>query len=160
MSYADSLKAQYKNRISGESIVKNGMSPLKLMRLLGRAETRGEGGTGNPSRHNHLSDKYHPYKGTNCWYCDRMFYIDRRVLGIGVLLKTQDHITPKSKGGHNYTTNKIACCSDCNALKANRTPKAFANAIAFSGYAKEMGALRTIMVARSYKIYNKRKNIS
>lgn len=35
---------------------------------------------------------------------------------------TLDHVTPRSRGGATSWTNVVACCSSCNAKKADRTP--------------------------------------
>jgi hypothetical protein len=158
MSYADSLKAQYKNRISGEPMTKHGASVYKLKRLSLITETRGEGGTGSPSRHNHFSDDYHAHKGIKCWYCDRMFWMDRSVFNNRILIRTKDHIRPKSEGGINNLINNISCCQDCNMLKGRHGAKKFANKIKNNGYAQEMGDYRKLMIVRAFKIHNKRKN--
>jgi 5-methylcytosine-specific restriction endonuclease McrA len=36
---------------------------------------------------------------------------------------TQDHVVPRSQGGKTVWENIVTCCSDCNAKKANRTPR-------------------------------------
>lgn len=36
---------------------------------------------------------------------------------------TLDHVTPRSRGGATSWTNVVACCSSCNARKADRTPE-------------------------------------
>ncbi len=35
---------------------------------------------------------------------------------------TVDHVVPRSRGGASAWENLVACCSDCNARKGNRTP--------------------------------------
>jgi hypothetical protein len=155
MNYADSLKAQYKNKITGVAASGGGSESIRLRRLVAIAETGDEGGTGIPSRHNHLSEKYHPKSGTHCWYCDRPFYLVRSARFRGVLQKTIEHIRPKSKGGSNSILNQISCCNDCNNLKGNKTLKDFIWFLRFD--CKEMKEFRRKMITRCYKLHNKRK---
>jgi len=49
-----------------------------------------------------------------CQYCGKKF--KREEL-------TRDHVIPKSQGGKNTWNNLVTACTDCNAKKANRTPK-------------------------------------
>ncbi len=35
---------------------------------------------------------------------------------------TVDHVVPRSRGGRSAWDNLVACCSDCNARKRDRTP--------------------------------------
>ncbi len=49
---------------------------------------------------------------------------DRHVCAYcGAHAATVDHIQPMSKGGGNTWTNTVACCSLCNARKADKTPE-------------------------------------
>jgi 5-methylcytosine-specific restriction endonuclease McrA len=61
------------------------------------------------SRHNILArDRW------KCQYC-------------GIKVKshqmTMDHVVPRSQGGITCWENIVTCCEDCNAKKANRTPR-------------------------------------
>ena len=61
------------------------------------------------SRHNILARD-----GWKCGYCgDKVTTQDM----------TQDHVIPRSQGGKTCWENIVTCCSDCNAKKANRTPR-------------------------------------
>jgi 5-methylcytosine-specific restriction endonuclease McrA len=48
-----------------------------------------------------------------CQYCGQKKPVDEL---------TQDHVTPRSKGGLTCWENIVTACKDCNAIKANRTP--------------------------------------
>jgi 5-methylcytosine-specific restriction endonuclease McrA len=52
--------------------------------------------------------------GFTCAYCGR-----RLTMGTG----TKDHILPTSRGGRDVLSNLVAACTDCNGLKADRTPE-------------------------------------
>jgi 5-methylcytosine-specific restriction endonuclease McrA len=43
--------------------------------------------------------------------------------GCGRKADTIDHVIPRSRGGKNTWANVAACCSVCNAYKADRTPE-------------------------------------
>lgn len=60
-----------------------------------------------------------------CYYCQYEFgiYSELRELN---LIRTKDHIIPKSKGGNNSELNIIIACSQCNTLKGTRLPTEFA----------------------------------
>lgn len=64
----------------------------------------------------------------HCFYCERIFSDslppDYILHGIP-LLRTRDHIIPLSKGGSNHYSNKVACCHQCNKLKADNMPEDF-----------------------------------
>ncbi len=157
--YADSLKEQYKNRTAGKKGAANSPHYItsRIMRLIWKlVSTSSEGGTGTPSKHNHLAEKYNPTTGTHCWYCDRMFYFARSVRFRGILIRTKEHIQPKSRGGHNYLINQIAACQDCNHLKGSFTLKEFIHFLR-SQCPKEMHTFRKTMITRAYKLQNKRK---
>ena len=47
--------------------------------------------------------------GHRCGYC-------------GGAASTVDHITPRSRGGHNTWLNTVAACGGCNQRKGDRTP--------------------------------------
>lgn len=48
---------------------------------------------------------------------------DRHVCAFcGAHATTVDHIRPRSRGGTNTWLNVVACCADCNSVKADRTP--------------------------------------
>jgi len=49
-----------------------------------------------------------------CQYCGDRIKTDEM---------TQDHVVPRSRGGKTNWENIVTACSDCNAKKANRTPK-------------------------------------
>jgi len=48
-----------------------------------------------------------------CQYCGRHFPYNRLTL---------DHVFPRSRGGKLTWENTVACCSNCNLEKENRTP--------------------------------------
>lgn len=61
------------------------------------------------SRRNvHLRDNY------VCQYCSDKLKNKKR----GV-----DHVLPASRGGKTTFTNTVTCCTPCNSIKDNRTPK-------------------------------------
>lgn len=67
-------------------------------------------------------------KTEKCYYCERPFGV--AVYGTEiVLLKTKDHVIPKSKGGNNTQTNLVPACGKCNYLKDSYLPNEFANYI-------------------------------
>lgn len=122
-------------------------------------------GTGKPGvvfcKKMKIDLKYHPTSGTHCWYCDREYAISKQVYkrsGIP-LLKTGDHIYPKSMGGCNRITNKISCCLDCNVLKGYKTPRRFAEwvsqQISNKSVSHSMSKLFPMIMKRAWKIYNK-----
>jgi 5-methylcytosine-specific restriction endonuclease McrA len=47
-----------------------------------------------------------------CFYC-------------GERATTVDHLRPVSRGGTDHESNLVACCSDCNAAKGDKTPAEF-----------------------------------
>jgi len=49
--------------------------------------------------------------GFRCVYCDQVFP-DREL--------TLDHVEPRVKGGDHSDGNLVACCKQCNALKAGQ----------------------------------------
>lgn len=61
---------------------------------------------------------------SRCFYCDLEF---GTVISPNSkpLIKTKDHIIPKSRNGSGRTLNKIYACMDYNGLKSNRTPEEF-----------------------------------
>ena len=48
-----------------------------------------------------------------CCYCNKRKHISNL---------SMDHVVPRSKGGRTVWTNIVACCTRCNAEKADRTP--------------------------------------
>ena len=48
-----------------------------------------------------------------CQYCEMQLNENNQTL---------DHVLPVSRGGKHEWTNLVACCRNCNARKANRTP--------------------------------------
>jgi 5-methylcytosine-specific restriction endonuclease McrA len=52
--------------------------------------------------------------GFTCQYCARKFARPKLTL---------DHVIPKSRGGPSSWINCVACCTDCNVKKADKTPK-------------------------------------
>lgn len=50
-----------------------------------------------------------------CQYCGNSLGKDNK--------PTIDHIIPKSRGGKHSFENCVACCSKCNGIKNNRTPR-------------------------------------
>lgn len=106
-------------------------------------------------------EKYNPYTGTHCWYCDRQFGVGKRLIKQPpiFLFLTKDHIIPISWGGKRKH-NLIACCEDCNRLKGSM------NAIQFAMYIEELFNLKNkgnctmykylkLMKDRAWKLYNK-----
>ena len=51
------------------------------------------------------------FNSTRCCYCERRF--DEK------LIRTKEHIIPKSKGGKNNLRNLIYACIECNSLRGN-----------------------------------------
>lgn len=109
-----------------------------------------------------IDAKYHFKTGTHCWYCDRIYGKDRNIYikTNNPLLRTIDHIYPRSKRGLDSADNKIGCCEDCNNLKANRTPLEFVELL--KGIQKDvnkwghpMSKYIPLMIFRAYKIHNK-----
>lgn len=52
------------------------------------------------------------FNSTRCCYCERRF--DEK------LIRTKEHIVPKSKGGKNNLYNLIYACTECNSLRGNK----------------------------------------
>ena len=52
------------------------------------------------------------FNSTRCCYCERRF--DNK------LIRTKEHIVPKSKGGKNNLYNLIYACIECNSLRGNK----------------------------------------
>ena len=108
-----------------------------------------------------FSEKYNYLNGTHCWFCDREFGKDRtKTHGISnILIRTKEHIIPKSIIKYGDVRNYIASCSDCNGLKANCNAKQFA--IKLRGLMKQgkgfnnMCSLFPLMINRAWKLYNK-----
>lgn len=48
-----------------------------------------------------------------CQYCFKK---------LNVMNATIDHVIPKSRGGNGTWENLVACCTDCNKRKGDRTP--------------------------------------
>lgn len=60
--------------------------------------------------------------GLSCVYCGSS-------IEDGITLSL-DHITPHSKGGTNLSNNLVTCCKRCNSARGDRSPIAFARAVA------------------------------
>lgn len=62
-----------------------------------------------------------------CFYCERPF----ANISVGELsggynvIRTKDHIIPKSKGGINNHINMVSACDKCNKLKSDKLPEEF-----------------------------------
>ena len=158
MRYVDSLKVQYKNRTPGNCHIREQILK-RLLRLLLKADTRGEGGTGNPSKHNHLSEVYNPYTGTKCWYCNREYGFGRSIYDGRNLFRTKDHIRPKTQNGKNHIFNLISCCQDCNMLKGGKSVKGFAYYVVKDERLSRYPELAKLISIRAYKLFNKRNDI-
>jgi 5-methylcytosine-specific restriction endonuclease McrA len=52
------------------------------------------------------------FNSTRCCYCERKF--DEK------LLKTKEHVIPKSKGGDNSKYNLVWACVECNCFRGNK----------------------------------------
>jgi hypothetical protein len=52
------------------------------------------------------------FNSTRCCYCERKFN-DK-------LIRTKEHIVPKSKGGKNNLYNLVYACIECNSLRSNK----------------------------------------
>ena len=52
--------------------------------------------------------------GFKCQYCGRQKPTE---------LLSYDHVVPRAQGGKTTWENIVCACSDCNKIKANRTPK-------------------------------------
>lgn len=57
---------------------------------------------------------------THCCYCRRAFSEEKKLL-----IKTQDHFYPTSRGGYNVSDNRLQCCFECNQWKGARLPDEF-----------------------------------
>lgn len=110
-------------------------------------------------------DKYHQTKGTNCWFCDREFGVDKqRYVRCGSpLIRTREHIIPKSAIVYSYRRNYIASCQDCNSLKGKKNARQFAmliEAMMCNPVCNHnMRKLFPIMRKRAWKLYNKTSNL-
>lgn len=88
------------------------------------------------------------FNSTRCCYCERRF--DDK------LIKTKEHIVPKSKGGKNNLYNLIYACYECNNLRSNM------DFIEFKNYVKSILENNKSIKLKSYsfnridlnKIYN------
>lgn len=88
------------------------------------------------------------FNSTRCCYCERIF--DDK------LIRTKEHIVPKSKGGKNNLNNLIFACYECNNLRNNM------NFIEFKNYIKLILENNKSIKLKSYsynridlnKIYN------
>ena len=56
-------------------------------------------------------------KETKCCYCNRMF--NKKVI------RSNEHIIPRSHGGTNDKINLIYACRDCNQIRENMSFKEF-----------------------------------
>jgi 5-methylcytosine-specific restriction endonuclease McrA len=56
-----------------------------------------------------------------CCYCGRLIK--------SPLIKTSEHLVPKSKGGNNTHYNKRPCCSVCNKWRGNKPLENFKSEI-------------------------------
>jgi len=61
---------------------------------------------------------------THCFYCESEFGTIVTLNG-KKLIKTKDHLIPKSRGGVTRDLNLRRCCQDCNVLKGNKNPEEF-----------------------------------
>lgn len=111
---------------------------------------------------NPFQDKYSHINGTHCWFCDREYATSRHIyVGCGrPLLRTREHIIPKSKIIYNYPKNYIGSCGDCNSLKGTHDARRFAEKIIFLTKKLKKGEhnmyhLFPIMKQRAWKLYNK-----
>jgi len=61
----------------------------------------------------------------HCYYCERKYGTPYKEL-IKPLIRTKDHMHPKSKDGLRSTQNILgSCCDICNRTKDDRTPVQF-----------------------------------
>ena len=109
--------------------------------------------------------KYHQTQGTHCWFCERQFGIDKQVyVRCGSpLIRTREHIIPKSKIIYSHPRNYIASCADCNSMKGNKNAKQFAMHIEwlmcnYSLGEHNMFNLFPMIRKRAWKLYNKTSN--
>ena len=56
-----------------------------------------------------------------------------------------DHVLPRSKGGKHHWNNVVACCTPCNAKKADRTPEEAGMPLRFKPFVPTRSAM---MLAR------------
>lgn len=106
--------------------------------------------------------KYHQTKGTHCWFCEREFGVDKQIWVCGgqSLIRTREHIIPKTKIIYGHERNYIATCKDCNCLKGSRNAREFAQylqkLIETTGQGfHNMWKYLPIMRDRAWKLYNK-----
>lgn len=58
----------------------------------------------------------------NCFFCERKFTLNHLAYGEGnAVVKSYDHIIPRSKGGNDTKINTVVCCKHCNNLKDDLT---------------------------------------
>ena len=97
--------------------------------------------------------------GTHCWFCDRQFGVDKQIYSRSgtPLVRTREHIIPKSRIIYSYRRNYIASCHDCNSLKGRMDAKQFAVHIEklMKLESHNMSKLLPLMRVRAWKLYNK-----
>lgn len=65
-----------------------------------------------------------------CGYCGVAFISSQEM--------TVDHIVPRTRGGSNDRSNKLACCAACNATKGNRPLRYLRDALQRRGTGRPM----------------------
>jgi hypothetical protein len=58
--------------------------------------------------------------GTTCVWCGR-------VVGVGLVEATTEHVVPRIKGGPSWLENEVAACRRCNGRRGHRTPSDWAD---------------------------------
>lgn len=86
--------------------------------------------------------------GYLCAYCGREFDDTS-------IIKTKDHIIPKSRGGVNDITNYVCSCSNCNLVKADLHISVFASIVYKLPSSHVLYKYADIINFNAWKIYNK-----
>lgn len=62
-----------------------------------------------------------------CFYCERTFsrLLPGEMDNEPMVLRTKDHVIPKSRGGNDTAKNIVIACEKCNRLKGNMFPEDF-----------------------------------
>lgn len=71
-----------------------------------------------------IRQRFHS-RDPRCYYCGRKTFLFLSETDDPGRMATLDHLTPRSRGGHNTHENMKLACKRCNGLKASMTEKEF-----------------------------------